>query len=84
MHHVEHYEHGGATDIANCAALCRTHHGYTHRKGWTMHASDDGWFWWEAPSGKTFWSQRHHKRRDKPPPPGSTNGNPKYHFARTR
>jgi hypothetical protein len=69
MHHIHHYEHGGPTDIANLAALCRRHHGVTHRKGWQMHATPDGWFSWQGPNGHTCWSQRHHRRRPEPAPP---------------
>jgi hypothetical protein len=68
-HHIRHFEHGGTTDIANLAALCRRHHGVSHRKGWTMHATSDGWFSWQTPTGLTFWSQRHGRRRSDPPPP---------------
>ena len=69
MHHIEPFEHGGATDLRNLVALCRRHHGVTHRKGWCMHATDDGWFYWITPSGQRFWSQRHHRRRAGPAPP---------------
>ncbi len=40
-HHVDWYEHGGPTDIANLALLCRRHHGITHRHGWTMTTTPD-------------------------------------------
>ena len=54
--------------IVILVALCRRHHGITHRKGWTMHATGDGWFWWTTPSGDTFWSQRHGRQRAGPTP----------------
>jgi len=69
IHHVLDWDHDGPTDIANLAALCRSHHGVTHRKGWTMTATTDGWFWWQTPSGHTFWSQRHGQQRAGPAPP---------------
>jgi hypothetical protein len=65
-HHVEHYERGGATAVQNLALLCRRHHGITHRKGWEMHATPDGWFWWRSPTGHTFVSQRHGRQRAGP------------------
>ena len=34
-----------------------------------MHVTPDQWFWWETPSGNTFWSQRHGKQRAGPAPP---------------
>jgi hypothetical protein len=67
-HHVEAFEHGGRTDLANLAPLCRAHHGVTHRAGWTMHTTPDGWHWWRTPTGHTFWSQRHQHRRTDPTP----------------
>jgi hypothetical protein len=67
-HHVEHFEHGGHTDVKNLSLLCRRHHGVSHRKGWQMHATPDGWYWWRTPSGHTFWSQRHGRQRQGPTP----------------
>lgn len=68
-HHVEEWEHGGSTDRENIGLLCRYHHGVTHRNGWSMNATPDQWFWWQSPSGDTFWSQRHGVQRTGPPPP---------------
>ena len=67
-HHVLHWLHGGPTDLDNLASLCRHHHGVTHRTGWTMHVTDDEWFWWTTPHGHTFWSQRHGRQRAGPTP----------------
>ncbi|MCZ7536457.1 MAG: HNH endonuclease [Acidimicrobiia bacterium] len=39
IHHVEHWEDGGATDTANLAALCRRHHRQHHKGG--LHISGD-------------------------------------------
>jgi len=68
-HHVHHWRFGGTTDLAELAPQCRHHHGVTHRVGWQMFATDDGWFWWQTPSGETFWSQRHGTQREGPAPP---------------
>ncbi|MFC6237793.1 HNH endonuclease signature motif containing protein [Longivirga aurantiaca] len=38
-HHVEHWEHGGPTDIDNCVLLCETHHRAVHEGGWTITAA---------------------------------------------
>jgi hypothetical protein len=35
-HHVREWEHGGATDIDNCALLCVRHHHAVHEGGWTL------------------------------------------------
>jgi hypothetical protein len=67
-HHVRHFRTGGRTDVENLASLCRRHHGITHRRGWAMRATPDGWWWWRSPSGRTFWSQRHQRRRNDPIP----------------
>ncbi|WP_369124700.1 HNH endonuclease signature motif containing protein, partial [Pseudomonas sp. CCI2.4] len=31
LHHIDHWEHGGPTDLDNLICLCRHHHGVTHR-----------------------------------------------------
>jgi hypothetical protein len=68
-HHLDPYQHGGQTNLDRLAGLCRHHHGVTHRNGWQMHATPDGWFWWQTPNHHTFWSQRHGRQRTDPPPP---------------
>jgi hypothetical protein len=69
-HHVTPYTATeGPTDLENIAGLCRHHHRVTHRKGWTMTATHDGWYWWQTPKGHTFWSQRHGRQRAGPAPP---------------
>jgi hypothetical protein len=35
-HHVQEWEHGGTTDIDNCALLCVRHHHAVHEGGWTI------------------------------------------------
>ncbi len=67
-HHVIPFHDGGATDLANLALQCRHHHGLTHSTGWTMHATTNGWFWWQTPSGRRISSQRHTGQRDGPTP----------------
>jgi len=68
-HHVTEFHDGGRTDAVNLAGLCRsTHHGLVHSKGWQMHATGDGWFWFTSPTGNSFWSQRHGHQREGPTP----------------
>ena len=37
-HHVQHWEHGGLTDLDNCVLLCERHHRSVHEGGWTLRA----------------------------------------------
>jgi hypothetical protein len=35
-HHIEHWAHGGATELANLVHLCRFHHRLVHEGGYTL------------------------------------------------
>jgi len=41
-HHLRHWLHGGPTDLANLALLCRAHHRAVHEGGWRLHRGPDG------------------------------------------
>lgn len=41
MHHIQHWEHDGPTDLANGAPLCWVHHRYVHEGKWTIHRQED-------------------------------------------
>jgi hypothetical protein len=41
-HHLRHWLHGGPTDLANLALLCRTHHRAVHDGGWQLTRHPDG------------------------------------------
>ncbi len=41
-HHVRHWLHGGSTDLANLALLCRAHHRAVHEGGWQLTRQPDG------------------------------------------
>jgi hypothetical protein len=69
MHHVKEFKLGGEANVNELAPLCRIHHGVTHRDGWHMFVHADGYFWWQTPTGRTFWSQRHGRQRAGPAPP---------------
>lgn len=43
IHHLHHWADGGPTSLANCVALCRTHHTYTHEHRWQLHRHDGHW-----------------------------------------
>ncbi len=66
IHHVIPWHMGGATNVDEMAALCRTHHTITHSPGWTMTTTPDG-FAWTTPTGNHLLGQRH-GMLTKPPP----------------
>jgi hypothetical protein len=41
-HHVVHWAHGGATDLANLVLLCIKHHWSVHEGGWQLALGDGG------------------------------------------
>ncbi|HEY6707106.1 MAG TPA: DUF222 domain-containing protein [Actinomycetota bacterium] len=41
-HHLRHWVHGGPTDLANLALLCRAHHRAVHEGGWRLQRHPDG------------------------------------------
>jgi HNH endonuclease len=41
-HHLQHWLHGGPTDLANLALLCRTRHRAVHEGGWRLARGPDG------------------------------------------
>src|ERR671913_951203 len=41
-HHLRHWLHGGPTDLANLALLCRAHHRAVHEGGWRLQRDPDG------------------------------------------
>jgi hypothetical protein len=43
-HHLLHWLHGGPTDLANLALLCRAHHRAVHEGGWHLARGPDGRF----------------------------------------
>lgn len=78
-HHVHAWDSGGPTDLNNIVALCRHHHGISHRTGWVMRLDDDQVPIWTSPSGDTITGQRHNRKKhqDRPAwPPGPGSGRP--------
>jgi Domain of unknown function (DUF222)/HNH endonuclease len=41
-HHLRHWLHGGPTDLANLALVCRAHHRAVHEGGWRLVRQADG------------------------------------------
>ena len=67
-HHVQFWDDGGHTKVANIVALCPTCHGLAHSKGWSVEITDDQWTIWTTPSQRRYWGQRHgHTRSDAVP-----------------
>jgi hypothetical protein len=56
LHHVQHWRHGGTTDLQNLACLCRTHHRIVHSNGWAMARGPDGSWEFTTPTGRTLTS----------------------------
>jgi hypothetical protein len=53
-HHLQHWVHGGPSDLDNLALLCRAHHRAVHEGGWQLARGPDGRF------GATPPHRRHH------------------------
>jgi hypothetical protein len=53
VHHVDWYEHGGATDLSNMLPLCSRHHHLVHEGGWTIHLAPDRTLTITRPDGHT-------------------------------
>lgn len=45
VHHVQHWEHGGTTDLANGVLLCHQHHRLLHARGWALRRRTRGPGW---------------------------------------
>jgi hypothetical protein len=49
-HHLEHWIHGGGTDLPNLALLCYRHHWNVHEGGWQLVRTETGKFMTIAPT----------------------------------
>ena len=59
-HHVRHWLHGGPTDLANLALLCRAHHRAVHEGGWQLTRQPDGRLTATPPHRRHPSARRHH------------------------
>ena len=41
-HHIQHWAHGGPTELDNLVLLCAHHHRVVHHHGWTVHIDPPG------------------------------------------
>lgn len=58
-HHIDHWQHGGPTDLANLVLLCRKHHTLVHRRHLHMKLRPDGVL--------EVWDEHHFLRESRPP-----------------
>ena len=58
-HHLRHWLHGGPTDLANLALLCRAHHRAIHEGGWRLVRGPDG-RWTATPPYRRHPTARRH------------------------
>jgi hypothetical protein len=59
-HHLRHWLHGGPTDLANLALLCRAHHRAVHEGGWHLTRQPDGRLTASPPQRRHPSARRHH------------------------
>lgn len=50
-HHVEHWAHGGPTDLSNLIHLCAFHHRLVHEGGYTIYCGTSGGVTFRRPDG---------------------------------
>ncbi len=68
-HHLRHWLHGGPTDLANLALVCRAHHRAVHEGGWRLARDPDGRLTASPP-------YRRPQRAPPPPDPAGRRPNP--------
>jgi Domain of unknown function (DUF222)/HNH endonuclease len=52
-HHIDHWAHGGPTDLSNLVHLCRFHHRLVHEGGYTLeHVGQDRLLRFRGPDGR--------------------------------
>jgi Domain of unknown function (DUF222)/HNH endonuclease len=51
-HHIEHWAHGGATDLSNLVLLCRHHHRLLHEGGYRIRRTSAAALAFRAPDGR--------------------------------
>jgi hypothetical protein len=63
IHHIEFFERGGKTVLANMLPLCERHHHQVHEGGWTLAMTDDRVTTWARPDGTVWWTGQSINRR---------------------
>ena len=54
VHHVQHWVHGGATDLDNLVTLCGRHHRAVHELGWVMEGNANAVVSFTSPHGRVM------------------------------
>ena len=54
LHHVEHWENGGATDVCNLLPICQHHHTLLHENNWDIDLDPDRRLLIRLPDGQTM------------------------------
>ncbi|MCU1352819.1 MAG: endonuclease [Acidimicrobiales bacterium] len=57
-HHIDHYEHGGPTDLANLCLLCSRHHHLVHEGRFGLRRQPDGALRFTRPDGSWLHTTR--------------------------
>ncbi len=57
-HHVQHWAHGGRTDLQNLVQLCRRHHRLLHEGGYGLARATEGRFVFRRPDGRVITGAR--------------------------
>ncbi|HEY1360229.1 MAG TPA: DUF222 domain-containing protein [Thermoleophilaceae bacterium] len=53
-HHVQHWAHGGRTELGNLVQLCRRHHRLLHEGGYGLSRASGGGFIFRRPDGRVI------------------------------
>jgi hypothetical protein len=56
IHHMDHWAHGGRTDLDNLITLCGRHHNAVHELGWTMSGDANKVVTFTSPAGQVMTS----------------------------
>ena len=54
LHHIDHWENGGTTDLDNLVPLCSDHHHRLHEQRWKLMLGDDRSLQVQTPDGAVF------------------------------
>jgi hypothetical protein len=65
IHHVNPWEHGGETNLADMAPICPGHHHKVHEGGWTLTIAPDRTITIRRPDGELHSSQPPERQRQK-------------------
>ncbi|MET0989157.1 MAG: DUF222 domain-containing protein [Glaciihabitans sp.] len=57
LDHVNDWQYGGATEVANLTCLCEAHHNVKHHTDWTYSLDPDGTAFWISPTGRRYTTQ---------------------------